>query len=59
MNVEKLEGAKDRPNKYSLPMRLWGAVGLPKKNREGKYPVVSIHPGQHLHTSGSSGGKWV
>ena len=32
MDVGKLEeGAKDRPNKYQSPARLWGAVALPKK----------------------------
>ena len=32
MNVVMLEeGSKDCPNKYRLSMRLWGAVGLPKK----------------------------
>ena len=39
------EGVKDHPVKYQLPARLW-AVGLPKRNCNGKYPVASIHPGQ-------------
>ena len=37
MDVGKLEeeGTKDLPSKYKFPMRLWGAVGLSKKNRKG------------------------
>ena len=65
MNFERLEeGVKDRPSEYKLSTRLWGAVGLSKKKTVVKVntrlsPYIAIHPEQHLHTWGTSGGKWV